>query len=169
MNQAQARRARLLAVSGGPLLGLAGGCFEGSVPDETDAGVCAPGSRGCECTPDLGCEAGLECVDGVCVGDETGDTGDGDPTTGDGDGDPNGDGDPMPGQCYGPDDCAADEYCDFADDFCGELAAGMCARRPNIEDCGNGFGVTGCDCQTYPGTCEAAAAGVDFKCIGECC
>jgi hypothetical protein len=72
-----------------------------------------------------------------------------------------------PGDCMSSDECAPDQYCDFADDQCGALNPGTCMPRPVM--CGNGFEVTGCDCNPYPGTCEAAMAGVDFKCIGACC
>jgi hypothetical protein len=75
--------------------------------------------------------------------------------------------DTGPGGCMSSDECPADQYCDFADDQCGALNPGTCMPRPGM--CGNGFEVTGCDCNQYPGSCEAAMAGVDFKCIGACC
>ncbi|MFV8754608.1 hypothetical protein ACNOYE_29010 [Nannocystaceae bacterium ST9] len=75
--------------------------------------------------------------------------------------------DTGPGGCMSSAECGADEYCDFADDQCGALNPGTCMPRPVM--CGNGFEVTGCDCNQYPGSCEAAMAGVDFKCIGACC
>ncbi len=76
-------------------------------------------------------------------------------------------GETGPGGCMSAADCGPTEYCDFADDQCGDLGSGTCMPRPT--ECGNGFEVTGCDCNVYPGSCEAAMAGTDFKCIGICC
>jgi hypothetical protein len=76
-------------------------------------------------------------------------------------------GETGPGGCMSATDCGPTEYCDFADDQCGDLGSGTCMPRPT--ECGNGFEVTGCDCNVYPGSCEAAMAGTDFKCIGICC
>ena len=84
-------------------LGLASGsgaCFTASVDD------CDQGSEDCACYGNGTCDAGLACMDGICMpGGDTettgdGDPGDGDPTAGDGDpgdGDPTGDGDPGDG------------------------------------------------------------------------
>jgi hypothetical protein len=151
------------------VLGLVGGCFE-AVPDRppADAGDTQGDGDPGDGDPGDGDPGDGDPGDGD-PGD--GDPGDGDPgdgDPGDGDGDP-GDGDLPPGVCLGSDDCAADEYCDFPDNFCGDLALGECTPRPDPTSCSQGFEVTGCDCVVYPSTCIAAAMGADFKCIGSCC
>ncbi len=71
--------------------------------------------------------------------------------------------------CMSSADCTPEEFCDFADDQCGALNPGACTPRPAPRSCPESFEITGCDCTQYPGSCEAAIAGFDFKCNGACC
>ncbi|MFO0755747.1 MAG: hypothetical protein U0359_04620 [Byssovorax sp.] len=58
--------------------------------------------------------------------------------------------------------CAADEYCDYPDDACGEGAAGVCkARPPFCDDSGPAVPVCGCNGKVYSYACDAALAGQD--------
>ena len=94
-------RDRSLFLSLGLAIGMGAACFN---PETSD---CTAGQAGCECAPDNTCEAGLECLDGLCSGDaETSGDGDGD-TSGDGDGDSgDGDGDSGDGDGDGADNQA---------------------------------------------------------------
>lgn len=66
---ARMRCSALLALA---LLGLAGGCGDDSSGKgddmQADAGVCTPGSKGCECAAGNVCDDGLACDDDVCGG-----------------------------------------------------------------------------------------------------
>jgi len=65
-------------------------------------------------------------------------------------------------------ECAADEYCDFANNECG-LAdhTGTCKRRP--EACPDIFSPTcACNGEVYSSECDAAANGFDVSASGGC-
>lgn len=65
--------------------------------------------------------------------------------------------------------CAATQWCDFDDDsVCGAAdRLGVCRPRPIV--CGLiADPVCGCDGQSYPNPCEAAAAGTDVAWEGAC-
>lgn len=64
--------------------------------------------------------------------------------------------------------CAADEYCDFADDSCGAFdGGGTCKKRPN--GCPDLYSpVCGCDGQVHANPCDTNAAGTDLSALGGC-
>jgi hypothetical protein len=72
--------------------------------------------------------------------------------------------------CGGPRDlgCGELEYCDYADDRCGDDDAwGVCRPRP--EGCGGDYSpVCGCDGAVHPNACSAAGAGADLDISGGC-
>lgn len=63
--------------------------------------------------------------------------------------------------------CAADEFCQYADDNCGftDLQPGVCVKRPAAASCATFpdpfVPICACDGQIYENGCEAAAAGSD--------
>jgi hypothetical protein len=78
----------------------------------------------------------------------------------------------QPGDVCGgllADECADDEYCDFAPEaICGRAdATGVCMPKPEACDL-IGAPVCGCDGQTYGNACEANLAGVSVERSGEC-
>lgn len=64
--------------------------------------------------------------------------------------------------------CAADEWCDFANDMCGgDDDMGVCTKKPmGCDD--NCPGVCGCDGQFYCNACGAQTAGVDISALISC-
>jgi Kazal-type serine protease inhibitor domain len=64
--------------------------------------------------------------------------------------------------------CAADEYCDFANNECGIADyTGTCKRRPEI--CPDIYIPTcACNGEVYSNECDAAAHGVDVSARGNC-
>ena len=63
--------------------------------------------------------------------------------------------------------CAADEYCDYPDDRCGEGVSGKCQPRPVPCDLAY-VPVCACDGQTHGNACGARAAGADLNAKGGC-
>lgn len=64
--------------------------------------------------------------------------------------------------------CAADEFCDFADNSCGNAdGGGTCQKRPMV--CDASYSPTcGCDGQIYGSACTASGAGHDVAPAGTC-
>lgn len=65
--------------------------------------------------------------------------------------------------------CAAGEFCDYPDDYCGAAdGPGVCKLRPTScpDGCTAESPVCACDGQTYCSTCEANKAGVDLSVLG---
>ena len=76
-----------------------------------------------------------------------------------------------PDLCFGNEDCAAEEYCEFGDGTCllptMGIMNGVCTRRP--EACYMLIDpVCGCDGQTYSNDCMAHQAGTSVAEKGEC-
>jgi hypothetical protein len=67
------------------------------------------------------------------------------------------------GGCGGVLSCAADEYCDYADDACGKgSVVGVCVERPSFcDDSGPAQPVCGCNGKLYFYPCDAMLAGQD--------
>ncbi|MBX3158390.1 MAG: hypothetical protein KF773_20640 [Deltaproteobacteria bacterium] len=65
--------------------------------------------------------------------------------------------------------CAADEFCDFSRNGCGNLNAdvGRCAKRPTTCD-NNLEPVCGCDGKIHGNACDANASGTDVSAAGGC-
>lgn len=64
--------------------------------------------------------------------------------------------------------CAADEYCDYANNQCGIAdGAGTCKPRPEV--CTDIYQPTcACDGKVYSNECDAASHGVDVSANGSC-
>jgi hypothetical protein len=63
--------------------------------------------------------------------------------------------------------CAADEWCDYGNDYCGgEDGLGVCRTRPDV--CSDGSVVCGCDGKTYASACLAQMQGFDVNAFGTC-
>jgi cysteine-rich repeat protein len=127
--------------------------------DSTSTGSdCQPGEFACECTASGSCDAGLECVAGMCMavsGDGDPDSGDGDPDSGDGDPD-SGDGDPDSGDgdppctdvgcaCDGsPGSCDPDLVCEGGSCIPNTCGDGNLDEGEQCDD-GNDIDGDGCD------------------------
>jgi hypothetical protein len=62
--------------------------------------------------------------------------------------------------CTASADCAADEYCHFPLEDCGESGLGYCVPRPTGSCDGIGNPACGCDGRIYEKRCYALKAGV---------
>lgn len=71
----------------------------------------------------------------------------------------------APDACDASDDCLATEFCDFADDRCGEGEPGRCVPRPDF--CSDGPNTCLCDGTITDMPC-AGMAGQDFDARGTC-
>src|SRR6266404_1672505 len=83
--------------------------------------------------------------------------------------DTNGDGCPdacLPGPCFTSEECGAGFYCAAPPGHCRD--PGACDKRPAACPADLFDPVCGCDGTTYPGPCEAAAAGVRVAAPGTC-
>jgi len=74
----------------------------------------------------------------------------------------------QPGACSPTKPCAADEYCDYADDLCGNGAPGTCQKRP--QGCPFLYApVCACDGTIADNDCVAySVKGVDLDSTGSC-
>ena len=71
------------------------------------------------------------------------------------------------GDCGGV-TCAADQYCDWANDGCGDLSLGAICR-PRPQACVLSYApVCACDGHVYGNACEASSAGQDVSASGGC-
>jgi len=65
--------------------------------------------------------------------------------------------------------CSTDTYCEWSDNLCGARTHGACATIPRGVACViPAAPVCGCDGKNYPGTCDAAKAGVDISSSTSC-
>lgn len=65
--------------------------------------------------------------------------------------------------------CAADEYCDYANNTCGVAdGGGNCVKRPISCPAVVGTPVCGCDGQIHSGACEMYMSGVDLNANASC-
>ena len=72
--------------------------------------------------------------------------------------------------CQSSAECAADEFCDFPYDNCGNGgSSGTCTKRPAVcPEIASVAGECGCNGETYNSPCEAQAAGSDYHQSGGC-
>ena len=72
--------------------------------------------------------------------------------------------------CQSSAECAADEFCDFPYDNCGNGgSSGTCTKRPEVcPEIASIAGECGCNGETYNSPCEAQAAGSDYHQSGGC-
>jgi hypothetical protein len=137
----------------------AGGATGTTTDDATGTG----GAGGCAQTPNVCCTSPEQVCCMICTDASTG-TGGAGGATGTGGA---GGGSAVCGGFVGQ-QCAPNDYCEFADHECGgNDGGGTCQPRP--AGCPNNVQPTcGCDHKVYGNPCDAAAAGVDVDDLGGC-